>query len=133
MYFVNMQILLRGVWGDENTTPRMGMLDTQSDVCLVSQRILTELGYDFYPRDVGEVFGINQSFFPIGTVPLLWHVFGLPNEVHNTEFYVISEQMEPAFDFILSKHWIAQNGALLRNPRVINSHSYFLRHIRNAA
>jgi hypothetical protein len=112
-----MQILLRGVNGDENTTPRMGVIDTQSDVSLVSQSILTELGYDYYPRDVGEIFGINQSFFPIGTVPLLWHVFGLPKEIYNTEFYIISEDMEPAFDFILGKQWIAETGALSRNPR----------------
>lgn len=96
------------------------MLDTGSDLNLVSQRTLRNLGLQFTHRKGPTLTGLgNVPIFPVGFIMLTWHVNRHEKITYSEEFWVISDDVHPLFDVLLGKDWIHDNNALLRNPKIL--------------
>lgn len=96
------------------------MLDTGSDLNLVSQRTLRNLGLQFTHRKGPTLTGLgNVPIFPVGFIMLTWHVNRHENITYWDKFWVISDDVHPLFDVLVCKDWIHNNKALLRNPEIL--------------
>jgi len=105
--------------GPDNTTPRFGRLDSGSSASFVSQRILIELGFDYYNNPVGDIYTIGgEKIQTAGHVPMAWNVRGFDKD-YTTDFVVIPVQYETSFDFLLGRDWIASSNAVVKNREVL--------------
>lgn len=96
------------------------LLDTGSDLNLISQRILASLGLAFNPCRGPPVTGIGGiEVAPIGSVVLTWHMDGRQNTKYSEQFWVISNNPPARFDVLLGSDWIMETGALLRNREIM--------------
>jgi hypothetical protein len=119
-WIIPMAIHKLGYEGKDYTTPRYGRLDSGSQVNLVSERILIELGYEYYHNKDMSIFMLGGSELqPVGDITLKWHVQGKPDRVHSTDFTVIAKDVQVSFDFLLGRGWCAETGALIRNQEVL--------------
>jgi hypothetical protein len=110
---------------DENQRDRTQVcrfiLDTGSDLNLVSESILRELGLSLThsecepPTIIG--FG-DAHILPIGSVFLTFHIDGKENKEYSEVFWVVSEDMPALFDLLFGKHWIKHHKALKRNSNI---------------
>jgi hypothetical protein len=119
------------IWVDgenKTTTLARGLLDTQSDVSLISGKQVAALGLEHMvlPTNVMDPIrvytlgkGITSSITPRGSLPIRWHINKHEGRIYNEEFLVLPDALEPHFDFLISKHFIAQHQFLLRNPAVL--------------
>jgi hypothetical protein len=115
--------------GENNTTTlARGLLDTQSDVSLISGKQVAALGLEHMVRptnvmDPIRVYTlgkcITSSITPKGSLPIRWHINKHEGRIYNEEFLVLPDALQPHFDFLISKHFIAQHRFLLRNPAVL--------------
>ena len=106
--------------GKDYTVPRYGRLDPGSNVSLVSERILEELGYKYYRNTETNIFMLGgRKLQAVGDIPLKWHVDGKPDQVYSTDFMVIPKDVPVSFDFLLGRSWCAETKALLRNREVL--------------
>jgi hypothetical protein len=122
-YVVPMAIHKPGVPEPEHITPRRGLLDTGSRVNVVSQKLVAELNMEpWYEKSQILTLGDGQVA-TIGVVVMRWHVDGRPGKIYNTQFLVIPEGIECAFDFLIGSGWIRRTKALIPNREV-----FFLRH-----
>jgi hypothetical protein len=104
------------------TEPRRCLLDTGSDVNLVSQRTLRMLSLSMTECE-DSVISLGAQILLIGSTKLSWHVDCQEQKTYHTNFLVVADDIRPRFDFILGKDWIKENEALLHNPRVLLVHS----------
>lgn len=96
------------------------MLDTGSDLNLVSQRTLRNLKLQFTVRKGPTLTGLgNVPIVPVGFIMLTWHVNRHEGFTYHDQFWVISDDVQPLFDVLLGKHWIKDNKALLPNPEIL--------------
>jgi hypothetical protein len=119
-WILPMSIHKLGYEGKDYTVPRYGRLDPGSQVNLVSERILEELGYDYYHNRNMSIFmlgGIRLQ--PVGDITLKWHMEGKPNRVQTTNFAVIAKDVPVSFDFLLGRGWCAETKALVKNQEVL--------------
>jgi hypothetical protein len=106
--------------GKEYTVPRYGRLDTGSGVNLVAERILEELGYEYYHNTDMSICTLGgRNLQPVGDITLKWHIEGRPDRVFSTDFLVIAKDIPVSFDFLLGRYCITETKALLRNQEVL--------------
>jgi len=99
---------------------RRGQLDTGSEISIVTEAILEELGIPFYQfRSTAKA--VNRAPIElVGFVPILWRQEGDSPEMakdYITKFYVMSKKDSTDgadFDFLLGKDWNKESGALIR-------------------
>ena len=105
--------------GKEYTVPRYGRLDTGAEVNLVAERILEELGYEYYHNtDMSICMLGGKNIQPVGDITLKWYIEGRPDRVFSTDFLVIAKDIPVSFDFLLGRYCITETRALLRNREV---------------
>lgn len=116
---IDMQIHLPGILPPDHTAPRRGLLDTASAIHLVSQRVLDGLHLQPHLQRSPIIVTLgNHQVTPIGFIHILWHVLHHPAKQYLTKFWVVEENLEVSFDFLICSRWIKRNRALLRNPEV---------------
>lgn len=121
-FIVHMAVHKPGVTKPEHTTPRRGLLDTGSNVNVVSAKVVDELNMTPWC----ERSQINTLGIPVtttGVVTVRWHVDGRPEKLYYTQFWVIPPDIECAFDFLIGSSWIRHTKALIPNREF-----FFLRH-----
>ena len=119
-WIVPMSIHKLGYEGKDYTVPRYGRLDPGSQVNLVSERILEELGYGYYHNRNMSIFMLGgEELQPVGDITLKWHREGKPDRVHITNFTVIAKDVPVSFDFLLGRGWCAETRALVKNQEVL--------------
>jgi len=119
-FIVPMLIHKFGPAEKNNTTPRWGLLDSGSDVSLVPERILKELGIPYYHDSTIKVCSLGKERIEItGRILLSWSVDGKVDKHHNTEFLVVPARYNPNFDFLLGRDWIVPTKALVKNLDVL--------------
>jgi hypothetical protein len=122
-WIIPMSIHKLGYEGKDYTVPRYGRLDPGSQVNLVSERILEELGYEYYHNKSMKILMLGGSELqPVGDITLKWHLEGKedkPGQVHTTDFTVIAKDVPVSFDFLLGRGWCAETRALKKNPEVL--------------
>lgn len=105
--------------GEDYTVPRYGLLDSGSDVNLVSERILDELKYPYY-HNAGALCMLGKNELrTVGDITLKWHVARKPDQVYTTNFTVIAKDVQLGFDFLLGRGWCKETKALIKNPKVL--------------
>jgi predicted aspartyl protease len=121
-YIISMAIHKPDVVGPGHVTPRRGLLDTGSDVNLVSGNIVAELNMQRY-YEPSKVLTLGDKLVTTTYIVIIkWHVDGKPEKPYTTEFLVIPEEIPCAFDFLIGSGWINHTKALIRNHKV-----FFLR------
>jgi hypothetical protein len=127
-WIVDMHIHICVDGKNKTTTLARGLLDTQSDVSLISGKQVAALGLEHVVRptnvmDPIRVYtlgkGITSSITPEGSLPIRWHINKHEGRIYSEEFLVLPDALQPHFDFLISKHFIAQHQFLLRNPAVL--------------
>lgn len=125
---VDMHIHIGVDGANKTTTLARGLLDTQSDVSLISGKQVAELGLErmVRPNNVMDPIrvctlgkGITSSITPRGSLFIRWHINKHEGRIYNEEFLVLPDALQPHFDFLISKHFIAQHEFLLRNTAVL--------------
>lgn len=127
-WIVDMHIHICVDGENRTTTLARGLLDTQSDVSLISRKQVAALGLEHVVTPINvmdpiRVFtlgkGITSSITPKGSLPIRWHINKHEGLIYSEEFLVLPDALQPHFDFLISKHFIAQHKFLLRNPAVL--------------
>lgn len=96
---------------------RIAKLDTASDVNVVSQDVVDELGITMNPYSGSKVTPVGEPIMPIGTVSLEWHI-ATRKKTYNTEFLVFHADLTKSFDMLLSEVEIARIGFYKNNDEV---------------
>ncbi|KAF7504835.1 hypothetical protein GJ744_001701 [Endocarpon pusillum] len=103
----------------DRTRIRRCLVDTGSDINLVSKKTLDDLQLRYDPNVEDLVYGISgHPLLPIGSIVLTWHMDGQA-AVYSQKFSVIPDEIPVAFDVLLGKPWINKAGALRRNSKVL--------------
>ena len=124
-WIINMHIHICVDGANKTTTLARGLLDTQSDVSLISGKQVAELGLEHMVRPTNAIRvytlgkGITSSITPRGSLFIRWHINKHEGRIYNEEFLVLPDALQPHFDFLISKHFIAQHEFLLRNTAVL--------------
>lgn len=119
-WIIPMSIHKLGYEGRDYTVPRYGRLDIGSQVNLVSECILEELGYAYYHNKDMTIYMLGGSALqPVGDITLKWHVEGKSDRMYTTDFMVIAKDVPLSFDFLLGRGWCAETKALKKNPEVL--------------
>jgi hypothetical protein len=119
-YWIMFMSILKLGYGKDCTVPRYGRLDTGSEINLVAERILEELGYEYYHNTDMSICTLGRrNVQPVGDITLKWHIEGRPDRVFSTDFLVIAKDIPVSFDFLLGRHCITETKALLRNREVL--------------
>jgi hypothetical protein len=102
---------------------RRALVDTGSDISLVPEATLDELGIRFV-RTKHNARTLSVGVELIGCLPILWRRAEEPRKNYNTIFYVIPRSNPVDFEFLLGKDWLRDSQALSRavvNPKdVVN-------------
>lgn len=85
-----------------NISTRISKLDTGSDVNVISQDVVEELGMTMNPYSGPPVSPIGKSIMPIGTVSLEWHVMKF-KKTYKTDFLVFQADLTQGFDVLLGE------------------------------
>jgi hypothetical protein len=127
-WIINMHIHICVDGVNKTTTLARGLLDTQSDVSLISAKQVATLGLEhmMQPTNVMDPIrvytlgkGKSSSITPKGSLLIRWHINKHEGRTYNEEFLVLPDALQPHFDFLISKHFIAQHKFLLRNDAVL--------------
>ena len=95
------------------------LLDSGSDLNLISQRFLHLLGLPLIPHEAPTVTGIGGiPVIPIGSVILTWHMDSKEHFRYTRKFWVISNDTPALFDVLLGQRWIKETKAFLRNQEI---------------
>jgi len=102
----------------DNTTPRLGLVDSGADINLVREAIVEELGLNVY-REVcrTETLG-SGTVILLGFVLLPWRIAKNPKRDYYTKFYVVPKEHRERFDFLLGCEWLAVSKVYGRDPRI---------------
>jgi len=119
-YWIMFMSILKLGHDKDYTVPRYGRLDTGSEVNLVAERILEELGYEYYHNTDMNICTLGgKNIQPVGDITLKWHIEGRPDRMFSTDFLVIAKDIPVSFDFLLGRYCIGETKALLRNREVL--------------
>lgn len=100
------------------------LLDTGSDLNFVCLRILRTLSLQYIEVQGPKVTTAGgDQFFPIGNVPLTWHMDKREQVTYTANFWVVPDVPTALFDIVLGNEWINKNKALQRNPSVFIARS----------
>jgi hypothetical protein len=100
------------------------LLDTGSDLNLVSLRILRTLSLQFIGQQGPKVTTAGGAqFFPIGDVLLKWHMDKREQVTYTANFWVVPDVPPALFDIVLGNQWIDKHKALQRNSSVMIARS----------
>jgi hypothetical protein len=118
-----MDIVKHGQNDRDNTTPRLGVLDTGANINVVRERVVTELGIPRYPHEL-EVKGLGSTNMLNSYILLPWRLRGNTHQEYYTKFYIVPDEFDPDFDFLLGTPWLAESGYLIKNPAIRLVHSF---------
>jgi len=98
---------------------RRAFVDTGSDISLVPEATLDQLGIGFIrTRHSARTLSVGDAEL-IGCLPILWRRAEEPRRDYTTKFYVIPRSNPVDFEFLLGKDWLRESQAYSR--AVVNS------------
>lgn len=101
------------------TRIRRCIIDTGSDINLVTQRTLDALKLPYSLDGEDPVYGISGApLLPIGSTVLTWHM-DRHETIYAQRFLIISDEAAVTFDVLLGKPWINMTGAVRPNLNVM--------------
>lgn len=115
---------VRVLCGVVDLSTRRCRMDTGSDVNLISESTVLDLGLPFTRGRYPELTGIGGAqVFPIGALLLRLRMSGHPEITFYERFYVISQDTPALFDALIGRKWIKDNKTLLRPDLMSNDHT----------
>jgi hypothetical protein len=122
-FITNMQIHRPGQ--GPMTKSFRGLLDTQSDVNLISVKTVEELGLLMHARPISDMSAIRlhaiggSIITPTSSIMITWHTNGKDHITYTKEFYILPQTLpEPAFDCLIGRETILQESFLTRNQDI---------------
>jgi len=106
---ITMNILQHDQLDPHDTTPRRALVDSGSEISLVTQDIVDELGVQYYRHRSGlQPLGSNL-LEDNGCVLLLWRNKHKPDRMYATKFHICPPDWNTNFDFLLGLDWINES------------------------
>ena len=103
--------------GEEDTTPRLATVDSGADISIVREEVAQELGFPIFRHELAaRALGGQVRFREYILVP--WCIARNSETQYSTRFYILLDDPDVDFDFLLGKDWMSNSDVYPRNPAV---------------